>query len=277
MRGQQTHLDPEVLAEFRAGLVTGHRGAKIAAHLAGCDRCTALGDELAGVSALFATVPAPAMPDQVAQRLDTALIAEVANRDSERAYGASSRDRETRARPARNGGFRLLALRVLAPAAVVLLAAGGYGLSRIGSGPTMQGASSAASAQAASGARAPVAAPVSKGPAARAQRMTPLEFTVVTSSADFQPATLKQQIEAALRVRTAGTTQAPSAAVRACVQGLVGTASPVLVERARFGGRPATVIVAPTGRSDQVWVAGPRCSATTRDVLAATTVPSGIS
>ena len=44
MRGQMTHLDTDVLAEFRAGLITGRRGATIAAHLAGCDRCTALDD-----------------------------------------------------------------------------------------------------------------------------------------------------------------------------------------------------------------------------------------
>ena len=50
MRGQMTHLDTDVLAEFRAGLITGRRGVKIAAHLAGCDRCTALDDKLAGVS-----------------------------------------------------------------------------------------------------------------------------------------------------------------------------------------------------------------------------------
>ena len=39
-----THLDTDVLAEFRAGLITGRRGVKITAHLAGCDRCTALDD-----------------------------------------------------------------------------------------------------------------------------------------------------------------------------------------------------------------------------------------
>ena len=83
-----THLDTDVLAEFRAGLITGRRGARITAHLAGCDRCTALDDQLAGVSVLLASVPAPAMPDSVAQRLDTVLAAEVARRDNaERAAG----------------------------------------------------------------------------------------------------------------------------------------------------------------------------------------------
>src|SRR2546421_11699834 len=78
MRGQTAHLDAEVLAEFRAGLITGRRGARITAHRAGCDRCTALGDQLAGVSALLASVPRPAMPDSLAQRLDTVLAAEAA-------------------------------------------------------------------------------------------------------------------------------------------------------------------------------------------------------
>ena len=36
MRGQMTHLDTDVLAEFDAGPVTGCRGARIAAHLAVC-------------------------------------------------------------------------------------------------------------------------------------------------------------------------------------------------------------------------------------------------
>src|SRR5512142_2059014 len=81
MRGQMTHLEAEVLAEFRAGLITGRRGARITAHLAGCDRCTALGYQLAGVSALLASVPLPVMPDSLAHRLDTVLAAEAARPD----------------------------------------------------------------------------------------------------------------------------------------------------------------------------------------------------
>ena len=77
-----THLDTDVLAEFRAGLITGRRGARITAHLGGCERCTALDEQLAGVRSLLASVPAPAMPDSVAQRLDTVLAAEVAQRNA---------------------------------------------------------------------------------------------------------------------------------------------------------------------------------------------------
>ena len=159
MRGQMTHLDTDVLAEFRAGLITGRRGARITAHLGGCERCTALDEQLAGVRSLLASVPAPAMPDSVAQRLDTVLAAEVAQRNAagrtaargeaapadqaERAGGDGTRESPAPRRPGGNRGFRLLALRVLAPAAaVVVLAAGGYGLTRINLGSSTGSAAS---------------------------------------------------------------------------------------------------------------------------------------
>ena len=154
MRGQMTHLDTDVLAEFRAGLITGRRGARITAHLGGCERCTALDQQLAGVRSLLASVPAPALPDGVAQRLDTVLAAEVAQRtaargeavhkdQAERAGGDGTRESPAPRRPGGNRGFRLLALRVLAPAAaVVVLAAGGYGLSRLNLGSSTGSAAS---------------------------------------------------------------------------------------------------------------------------------------
>src|SRR6266581_3420341 len=58
------------------------RGARITAHLGGCERCTALDGQLAGVRSLLASVPAPAMPDSVAQRLDAMLAAEAAQREA---------------------------------------------------------------------------------------------------------------------------------------------------------------------------------------------------
>jgi hypothetical protein len=291
MRGQMTHLDTDVLAEFRAGLITGRRGARIGAHLTSCDRCTALDDQLAGVSALLASVPAPAMPASVAQRLDTVLAAEVARRDNpERARGDGAGESAAPrsagpGRPGGNHGFRLLALRVLAPAAVVLLAAGGYGLSRIigpGSQPvasSADGAAPSASSAAASGASSAkssagrINSPV-QGPAARPLRMTPANFVVTTSDTDFSRATFKLQVEAYLRVPRR--THPASAPQRACVRHLAGGDSLRLVESARFEGRPATLVVARTGSDDTAWIAGPDCSATNRDVLASTSLPPGI-
>ena len=289
-----THLDSSVLAEFRAGLIAGRRGARITAHLAGCDRCRALDDQLAGVSALLASVPAPAMPDSVARRLDTVLAAEVAARaeaaggdDPERAGLDRPREHRTPRHRAANRGFRPVALRVLAPVAVVLLAAGGYGLSRLASPGGQMIASSAGSAssasaaaganRAASGAEGPSAAPAAsplKG-AARLPRFTAANFPFVASGTNFSSdeAVRKQQVENDLRVPVASRpSEAASRQVRGCVRNLAGDHPVLLVESALFEGRPATLIVAQTGPGQTAWIAGPGCSATNRDVLATTSV-----
>lgn len=286
-----THLDTDVLAEFRAGLITGRRGTRIAVHLAGCDRCTALDDQLAGVSALLASVPAPAMPDRVAQRLDTVLAAEVARRDyPERTQGDSSRESGTRDRPAANRGFRLLSLRVLAPVAVVLLAAGGYGVSRMispGNPPAISSAgraaaplSSAASSSAASAGSAARSAGGALVPAAGPRRVSAATLRVAISPTNFSssPATLKHQVETDLGVPLAPRTTRPaSSLVQGCVQRVAGGHALVRIESAHFEGRPATLIVARTGQDDTAWIAGPDCSATNPHVLAMTSVPPGIS
>ena len=286
MRGQMTHLDTDVLAEFRAGLITGRRGTKIAVHLAGCDRCTALDDRLAGVSALLASVPAPAMPDRVARRLDTVLAAEVARRDyPERTQGDSSRESGTRDRPAANRGFRLLSLRVLAPVAVVLLAAGGYGVSRMispGNPPAISSAGRAAAApsSAASAGSAARSAGGTLVPAVGPRRVSAATLRVAISPTNFSssPAMLKHQVETDLGVPLASrTTQPASSLVDECVQRVAGDHELVRVESAHFEGRPATLIVARRGQDDTAWIAGPDCSATNGDVLAMTSVPSGIS
>ena len=290
MRGQMAHPDTDVLAEFRAGLITGRHGARIAAHLAGCDRCTAVDDQLAGVSVLLASVPAPAMPGSVAQRLDTVLTAEVARRDNpERARGDGAGESAAPGRPAGHRGFSPWTWRVLVPAgAAVVLAAGGFGLSQIGPGTTSQSAatsaggaaqatSAAKSAAASSRANAPLTSPI-QGAAPRPLRTTSANFVVTTGQTDFSRATFKQQVEADLRALAASrVTHAPSAPLRACVRRLADSDSLLRVESARFEGQPATLIVARTGSDDTAWLAGPDCSATNSDVLASTSLPTGIS
>ena len=286
MSGQMTHLDTDVLAEFRAGLITGRRGARITAHLAGCDRCTALDDQLAGVSVLLASVPAPAMPDSVARRLDTVLAAEVTRRDNaERARGDGTAESPAPRRPGGNRGFRLLTLRVLAPAAaVVVLAAGGYGLSRLvgpeGQVTASSSAGSAARAAAGSAASpghpyAPAAGPA-KGAVSRPQRITPRPMVVVTGNANLSRAGLAQQVEAALRAPALGTRQAPSR-LRGCVLRLADGHPLQRVESVRFEGRSATLVVARTGADDTAWIAAQDCSAANPHALAVTSLTSGIS
>jgi len=289
-KGMMTHPDAEVLAEFRAGLIAGRDGARISAHLADCVHCAGVCDQLAEVSALLATVPAPALPDPVARRLETALAAEAANRhSSERAVDPRSGERASSPRTHRRWDFRLVALRVLAPAAaVVILAAGGYGLSRIGTGPSNSVASGSAAVPAASPAAGRAAAgpraagaPVSSA-ASRAGNLpaveAPARFGVVISGTDYLRATLAQQLEASLQVYGRATGSARELApgpVRGCVQLVTHGIRPgtlVLVETAHFQGQPANVIVAVSGHRDAAWVTTPACSASSHYVLDTTTL-----
>jgi hypothetical protein len=282
MTGQTTHLDTEVLAEFDAGLTTGRRGAQIAAHLAGCDRCRARRDELAGVSAVLAAIPAHAMPDGVAQRLDQVLAAEVQHRnDSERARLDRPGHPSTGARPAAHRRWQLVPLRVLAPAAAVVLAAAGYGLSQLSGGAGPQSASSSVAAGPANvsspanaAAGRPAVLPSSRGPAVQPQLRPEVSFPFVTSQTNFLPGTLGPQAETALRAaESAPATRAAPAAVMTCVRDVVGSAHLLLVERARYQGQAATVIVLRTNQGEVVKVAGTSCPAGPRQPLATATVP----
>jgi hypothetical protein len=298
MRGQMTHLDIDVVAEFRAGLITGRRGARIAAHLAGCERCAAVDEQLAGVRLLLASVPAPAMPDSVARRLDMVLAAEVAQRgagqkdQAERADGDGATESPAPRRPGGNRGFRLLALRVLAPAAaVVVLAAGGYGLSRINLGSSTESSASTAaggaarvatpsaagSAKSAGRGNAPAAEP-SRAVVPRSAGLTPANFSLVTGQRSLTRTNFAQQVRAELLVPTsARTTKTPPKQLRGCVAKLAGGQPLKLVESVRFEGSPATLVVAGTGAEVTAWIAAPDCSATYRHVLDTTTLRSGIS
>ena len=297
MRGQMAHLDAEVLAEFREGLITGRRGAAITAHLAGCDRCTALGDQLAGVSALLASVPLPAMADSLARRLDTVLAAEAARPEQVKTDQAERGDADHPAHPATDRTRRprlslpRLSLRVLAPVAAVVVAAGGYGLSQLaGSGGQVtassgssaggaagQAAASSAASSHANGVKSPVVRGAA-GTAPQAHRLTSGNFPLVAGTVDFSAdrAVLTQQVERELRTPSPARA-AVTSKLRGCVQNLTHGVGLVWVESGRFGGKPATLVVARTGPDDTAWIAGPDCSATSRDVLATTTVPPGTS
>ena len=276
-----THPDSGVLAEYRAGLISGRRGRRIAAHLSACDHCAGVGDQLAEISVMLAAAPVPAMPDNVAQRLDTVLAAEAAKRnDSERAAAEASRDRGAHRRRARRGGWRLVTVRVLAPAAtVVALAAVGFELSHIG-GPTSSSAASSgagrvAGPSTAAASAAPREAKVGAAANGSEGHTIPLfgpslSFKFYNSPTSYQRSTLREQIVAEVRA-PAGPAGSASAQIKGCVNrvtGGSGRGTPVLVEKARFQGRPAIVIVAFRGGSYTAWVTGPGCSAASDTVLA---------
>jgi hypothetical protein len=279
----QTHPESGVLAEFRAGLVTGHRRASIASHLEGCDRCAGLSDQLGEIPALLAAAPSPAMPDDVARRLDLVLAAEAAKRDSsERTVDDSPAHPPASPEPRRRWDFRLVTQRILVPAAaVVVLAAGGFGLSRV------TGSSSSSSATSGSAAAPAPAARAASGSSAARSGVTrgspaieaPINFPVVNSGTNYLRATLRQQLETELRRYTepaAGPQVLATGSLKGCVLRVTKGTVPgtlILVERAHFQGQPAMVIVAVSGRHRAAWVTAVGCSASGDHVLATATLP----
>jgi hypothetical protein len=270
------HLDADGLAEFRAGLVAGRRRRSIAAHLSSCPQCTELDGRLAALSGLLAAAPLPPVPDALARRLDGVLAAEKLIPAERAVVPARSRRHWSRGLSSQR-----LSLRVLVPAAaVVAVAAAGYGLTQLGSSPSTF--SSASSGSMASGVHreagratsfgAAMAGPA--GPAAENGKRLP----AMDSDTDYEPATLARQLSVALDASAGRQLVAVPAAVADCVSKVADGRKPVLVQRARYQGAPVTVVIVPAqSRGYQALLAGPMCSATDSDIVAEAVLSPGIS
>jgi hypothetical protein len=223
------HVGAEALARYREGDLGGRRSSRIRAHLARCARCAALDEELAGVSAILASVPGPAMPEQVTTRITAALMAArqaqpnaglepgrpELPRQSRQPAGPRQPGRSRHAGPAgADRRWRLpelrsaVAARALAVAAAAAVVAGGsYGAIQLAGGPT--GASSAASASGSAAGVLPGAASFGP-PQAYNSAGQPGEFTPVSTGAKFQPQLLKSQIRSELQRHSDTGSQATS-------------------------------------------------------------------
>jgi hypothetical protein len=216
------HIRADKLARYRAGDLGTRESARVRAHLDGCARCTAAADDLASVSTLLASVPAPPMPDDITARIEAALAAEAASRAASPAVPAArgpvpvapGRNGATRHAAARSPKIRSgswlrspVTLRVAAGAAVTaVVLGGGFAAIRL-AGPSGTGASgssaaegsgtsasSGASGAAAQGSReAPsVARPVPTLTYRAGGRSRP--FTVLTSSTDLGSGNLAREV-----------------------------------------------------------------------------------
>jgi hypothetical protein len=284
MRG---HVDTESLALCAEGLLSRRRSERIRAHVATCPECAAAQARLSAVPALLAQVPSPALPPGIAARLDAALSAETARRTAQ-APGQEPDHAPERAparppeavpgpRAPRRRGLRLpVAARVLAVAGVLVVAGGiGYVVAQ----PSAPNSTSSSSAPRA-------AAGPSHGVAGRPDLQAPAigttTFTVTHSGTSYLPHVFSHQAAKVLAQSSTGLSRPGSQpgqsrrsgpTLTGCVTKVVGTqrAGEVkLVDRARYRGHPATVIVvAPTATEPaQVYVAGTRCSASDADILA---------
>ena len=304
---KQQHPDAEELARYQAGEIDGLRGRQLAAHVADCAQCASVSDELAAVSTVLASVPAPPMPDAVESRIMAAIAAEAATRKTASPAAAGATDNHA-ASPVANGrrsrrlrlvhsdkshsrGFRP-AMAAVSAAACLLLVGFGYLLSRTGSSssssfpasaaaPATAGANgqaAAGSSSAALPAGKAISPPHSTPSSAAAQPSIP--FLVTTSHINYQQATLAAQVRAELNRKStsAGTGSQesgsagglpPSQPLIGCVLHLTGNELPKLVEQATYEGKAAYVIAVP----DYAWVVGPSCTASNSDLIASAALP----
>jgi hypothetical protein len=179
------HVSAERLARSRDGDLSRAAARRVTAHLAGCPRCRADADALAGLPALLAATPLPPMPDHLAVRIETALATESAHRAAG-AAGAPERapakvrggrrsglprwvvtDEQARRHARRPGPApRILA----AAAAVAVIGGGGYALVATVGSNSGSTSSTASGSSASRSDAAPAAGSAGSAPAARPSR-----------------------------------------------------------------------------------------------------------
>jgi hypothetical protein len=297
MRRHSAHVEVSVLAELSAGIIDGRRAARIHAHMAGCQRCARVSAGLSEVGVLLASVPPPVMPTAVTTRLSAAITEEAIARSGtavtqvRRLAGTEPFPRSGRAaggRP-RNRLASPVAVRACAAAAAVcLVAAGGYTIVQLTS-PSRPGSALPRGANGGIakhglriGSGSFQVGPPHPGDVTPPAQLEPA-FEVVTSGTDYQPATLRSQVETELGKIGAGTATGkpaqhqPTGQQAGCVHRLVPGVRPALVDAARYQGRPATVIALASegGQLSQAWVVGPACAAGENDILTRVRLPAG--
>jgi len=276
------HVSAETMARYRQGDLNERRASHISTHLAGCDRCSALNQDLGGVTTLLASASPPPMPDDLAARITNAIAAESARRtaapQTAQAPALPATAPQHRA-PRRSRLPRVtpkLALSGLAAAAATVLVAGGIYEVVGHSGPPSSSAPSSvpAAAPASRAANGPMAqaAPAS-GPALQYQRGGRRDsITPITTGTDFTPAALASEVTAEVRkygarftktgpndespahsgpaspgavprAQTGTFADIPLASLRGCVNRIAAGSLVLLVDVAHYRGAVATVIV----------------------------------
>ncbi len=245
------HLDYDVLADLAEGLLEDDEAASVNAHLETCAECRDRSADLADVSRILAEAPAPTIPAELAERIDSAIAAESLNN----ATVVSMEQRRGRRH------WRILS----AAAAAVIVLGGGAAVGSI----ALDGASSE-DGSAAAPPKQDSSASHGVGPKAAAPSAGPV-FQVARSGTDYRSGDLGAQVTGVLEDTDRETTGAApaDARLRSCVNVLTRGKAPVLVDRADYEGEPAYVIAAQAdepGRMN-IWVVGTDCSADDPKIL----------
>ena len=214
------HATLDELARLGADDLRPRKAAKVGRHLATCQQCTEVSNQLSGVPALLSSVQFPQMPQSLATRIDSVLAAEAAQRvAAEPATEADRRDlpsrsdtrlpgwrrarspRSSRPRADRPWGWMPVpATRVLATAAAILIVgASGYEIATHTTGAGTSNSGSASSGSRAVVVPTPFTSQASLGPQVDyRQAGTEKTIRTVSSDANFHAATLADQASTAV-------------------------------------------------------------------------------
>jgi len=295
MTRRHKHPSADQLASLAVGALRPRKAARIQAHVARCEQCTRICKQLTAIRVALAGATYPPIPDDLSARIGSAISREARQRlavmpatEAGHRYLPAGRPRA-----GAGGGWHLLGMSavatrlVAAAGAVVIAAAGSYLVAE------NAGASTRSPSSPLAGAAAPVQH-VSIGPEVTYGRPGALDtIRAIESNANLVAAHLRTEAISAVhtaealeafatgsrpggaappaRRATARPAGNPNATRLAGCIGRIAPGQPVLlIDIARYQGKPATVIVtgASVVRQAEAWVVGSSCSATTADVLA---------
>jgi hypothetical protein len=263
--------DIDLLADYAAGVLDGTPEAaavaeRIAADPAWAELHAALVRADEAVRADLAALPVPAIPDDVAARLDEALAAEATG-----TAAAVVPLRKRRSWAVAGGAVA---------AGVAVLAAGAIGIQALGGGNTQQDSPTAASApESRDSGEQPEKG--STPPKAAAPGTVPETYSGLTSSgteyrSDTLQAKVAQLVNSKAQADASAGKAVPGALARLsapaafsdCLAALGADARPLAVDYARYDGQPAVVVVLPALANGQVDVAvvGPDCGLSGSDL-----------
>jgi len=304
------HASLETLSFYLEGTLRRRRNSRVAAHLSGCSSCTRHVQDLRQLPAMLSNVAFPPIPDHLSARIEIAISAESTTRvPAEGASGEASR-RDLPARAGRSprrrwqlpGFSSPLVGSLAAVGAAVVIAGGAYEIatnlgassSAPSAGSAQRGSPAAPVRNGAAAGSAAAAGRVRYGPEVRFQHDGKTQSVAsIETSTNFEPARLQAQAQAALQAARAGNLKYPQnqltspyaypqattgvnpGKLTGCVGNVAAGRDVLLVDVARYQGKPATIIVVAggSGGSDTVYAAGPACSAASRDILAQLPMP----
>lgn len=299
MIGHGRHATADQLASLAADALRPRQAARISAHLAGCDRCGQVSRQLDQLPAILTNAQYPPMPASVSVQIEAALRVEATQRlaalpatEGGRGELPARRRRRAALRGWHLPGLSVPATRLVAAAgALVIATAGGYELAT----HVNSGVSTVPSQGSVAG--APNVQQMTLGPDVTYGRPGALHtIHSIQSSANFVPAKLTAQVTDAVHAAQAkGVTAsqpafstpgasraqssnpagsaAPSSSIASRLTGCINLIAPgrlvLLVDLARYSGKPATIIViaALAASPAEAWVVGSGCSASSKDIL----------